>query len=124
MNSMLDPRIVAASTQFFEDTCGPETTATDVSTSLHGMGPQFTDRPPEGWVFKISWINCTAIARGIVGVDPIGALAHLQLGRAYVLSGNRAKARSAYQEFLSLWKSADTDVLILQQAKIEYAKLM
>jgi eukaryotic-like serine/threonine-protein kinase len=61
--------------------------------------------------------------RGIVGPDPIGALAHLQLGRAYELSGNRSKARSAYQEFLSLWKDADTDIPILQQAKIEYAKL-
>jgi hypothetical protein len=47
MNSMLDPRIVAASTQFFEDSRGPEATATDVSTSLHGMGPQFIDHPPE-----------------------------------------------------------------------------
>jgi hypothetical protein len=43
---MLDPRIVAASTQVFEDSRGPEATDTDVSTSLHGMGPQFTDHPP------------------------------------------------------------------------------
>jgi hypothetical protein len=43
MNSMLDPRIVAASTQLFEDSGGPEAIATDVSTSLHGMGPQFID---------------------------------------------------------------------------------
>ena len=61
--------------------------------------------------------------RGLVGIDPIGALVHFQLGRAYQLSGNRSKARSAYQEFLSLWKDADSDVPILQQAKIEYAKL-
>jgi hypothetical protein len=62
---MLDPRIVAASTQFFEESRGPEVTATDVSTSLHGMGPQFIDHPPEAYVFKISWINCTAIARSV-----------------------------------------------------------
>jgi eukaryotic-like serine/threonine-protein kinase len=61
--------------------------------------------------------------RGIVGIDPIGALAHLQLGRAYELSGDKSKARSAYREFLSLWKDADYDIPILQQAKIEYAKL-
>ena len=61
--------------------------------------------------------------RGLVGIDPIGALAHLQLGRAYELSGNRSKARSAYQEFFSLWKDADSDIRILLQAKIEYARL-
>ena len=61
--------------------------------------------------------------RGIVVSDPIGALAHLQLGRAYALSGDRSKARSAYQDFLTLWKNADPDILILQQAKAEYAKL-
>ena len=61
--------------------------------------------------------------RGIVISDPIGALAHLQLGRAYALSGDRSKARSAYQDFLTLWKNADPDILILQQAKAEYAKL-
>lgn len=61
--------------------------------------------------------------RGIVGIDPIGVLAHLQLGRAYELSGNRLKARSNYQEFFALWKDADTDIAILQQAKTEYARL-
>jgi tetratricopeptide (TPR) repeat protein len=61
--------------------------------------------------------------RGIVLSDPIGALAHLQLGRAYALSGDRSKARSAYQDFLTLWKNADSNILILKQAKAEYAKL-
>jgi len=61
--------------------------------------------------------------RGIVGVDPIGALAHLQLGRAFVLSGDQIKARAAYQDFLSLWKEADPDIPILTQAQAEYAKL-
>ena len=61
--------------------------------------------------------------RGIVLNEPIGALAHLQLGRAYVLQGDTAKARAAYQDFLALWKEADPDIPILRQAKAEYAKL-
>ena len=61
--------------------------------------------------------------RGIVLSDPIGALAHLQLGRAYALSGDKTKAKSAYQDFLTLWKDADPDIPILKQAKAEYANL-
>ena len=61
--------------------------------------------------------------RGIVGADPIGALAHLQLGRAFALSGDTIKAKAAYQDFLALWKDADPDIPILTQAKAEYAKL-
>ena len=61
---------------------------------------------------------------GLVGLDPIGALAHLQLGRAHTLSGNKAKAKSAYEEFLTLWKDADPEIPILKQAKAEYAKLL
>jgi serine/threonine protein kinase/tetratricopeptide (TPR) repeat protein len=61
--------------------------------------------------------------RGIVGADPIGALAHLQLGRAFALSGDLAKSKTAYQDFLTLWKDADPDIPILRQAKAEYAKL-
>jgi tetratricopeptide (TPR) repeat protein len=61
--------------------------------------------------------------RGIVGLDPIGAMAHLQVGRVLALSGDKAKAKAAYQDFLSLWKDADPDIPILKQAKAEYAKL-
>jgi len=61
--------------------------------------------------------------RGLVGLDPIGALAHLQLGRVFVLSGDKTKAKAAYQAFLELWKEADPDVPILKNAKAEYAKL-
>ncbi len=61
--------------------------------------------------------------RGIVFSDPIGALAHWQLGRAYVLAGEKTRAKSAYQDFLSLWKDADPDIPILNQARAEYAKL-
>jgi predicted Zn-dependent protease len=61
--------------------------------------------------------------RGIVVNSPIGALAHLQLARAYTLQGDTAKARVAYQDFLTLWKDADPDIPILIAAKSEYAKL-
>ena len=59
----------------------------------------------------------------IVGNEPIGALAHLGLARAYSLSGNTAKAKTAYQDFFTLWKDADPDVPLLNEAKAEYAKL-
>jgi len=61
--------------------------------------------------------------RGLVISDPIGSLAHLQLGRAYAVSGDKTRAKSAYQDFLTLWKDADPDVPIFKQAKAEYAKL-
>jgi DNA-binding winged helix-turn-helix (wHTH) protein/predicted Zn-dependent protease len=61
--------------------------------------------------------------RGIVANAPVGSLAHLGLGRAYALSGDTAKAKAAYQDFLTLWKDADPDIPILKQAKAEYAKL-
>jgi hypothetical protein len=60
---------------------------------------------------------------GTVLNSVLGSLARLQLGRAYVLSGDTAKAKSAYQDFLTLWKDADADVPILKEAKVEYAKL-
>jgi eukaryotic-like serine/threonine-protein kinase len=50
-------------------------------------------------------------------------LAHLGLARAYAMQGDSAKARAAYQDFLTLWKNADPDIPILKQAKAEYAKL-
>jgi DNA-binding winged helix-turn-helix (wHTH) protein/tetratricopeptide (TPR) repeat protein len=62
--------------------------------------------------------------RGIVNSDPIGALAHLQLGRAFVLSGDKAKAKIAYEDFFKLWKDADPDIPILKQARAEYANLV
>lgn len=61
--------------------------------------------------------------RSIVLNSPLGALAHLGLGRAYVLQGDTRKARAAYQDFLALWKDADPDIPMLKQAKAEYAKL-
>ncbi len=61
--------------------------------------------------------------RGIVLNEPIGALAHVQIGRAYAMQGDTAKAKAAYQDFLTLWKDADPDIPILKEAKAEYAKL-
>ena len=60
---------------------------------------------------------------GVVMNQPIGSLAHLELGRAYALSGDNVKARAAYQNFLTLWKDADPDIPIFIAAKSEYAKL-
>jgi predicted Zn-dependent protease len=60
---------------------------------------------------------------GLVGNFPWGALARLGLARAYAMQGNTAKAKAAYQNFLTLWKDADLDIPILKQAKAEYAKL-
>jgi tetratricopeptide (TPR) repeat protein len=61
--------------------------------------------------------------QGIVRNSPIGALAHLQIGRAYAMQANTAKAKTAYQDFLTLWKDADSDIPVLIAAKAEYAKL-
>jgi eukaryotic-like serine/threonine-protein kinase len=59
----------------------------------------------------------------VLVLNPIGALAHLGLARAYVLQGDTSKAKAAYQDFLALWKNADVDTPILKEAKTEYAKL-
>jgi ATP/maltotriose-dependent transcriptional regulator MalT len=61
--------------------------------------------------------------RSIVQNGPIGALAHLGLARAYALQGDKDKARVAYSDFLTLWKDADPDILLLRQANGEYANL-
>ena len=61
--------------------------------------------------------------QGIDPTNPLYALARLGMGRAYALQGDTAKAKTAYQDFLALWKDADPDVPILKEAKAEYAKL-
>ena len=60
---------------------------------------------------------------GIVLNLSIGSLAHLELGRAEALQGNKRKARAAYQDFFALWQHADTGIPILQEARAEFAKL-
>jgi DNA-binding winged helix-turn-helix (wHTH) protein/tetratricopeptide (TPR) repeat protein len=60
---------------------------------------------------------------GVVRNSPWGALARLDLARAYAAQGDTVKARAAYQNFLTIWKDADPNVPLLQQAKAEYANL-
>lgn len=60
---------------------------------------------------------------GVTVNCPLGALAHLQLGRAYAFQADKAKARAAYQDFFALWKDADSNIPILIAAKSKYAKL-
>ena len=55
--------------------------------------------------------------RGIVVNQPIGALAHLQIGRAYAMQGDVAKAKAAYHDFLTLWKDADPDIPVLTRSQ-------
>ena len=50
-------------------------------------------------------------------------LCHLQLGRAQAMMGDKAAARKSYEDFLTIWKDADPDIPIYQQAKAEYARL-
>jgi hypothetical protein len=59
----------------------------------------------------------------MVFADPVSVVARLQLGRAFALSGDKTKAKTAYQNFLNLWKDADPDIPILKQAKAESARL-
>ena len=61
--------------------------------------------------------------RSLVANNPLFALAHFQLARAYAMQGDTAKAKAAYQDFLTLWKNADPDIPILIAAKSEYTKL-
>ncbi len=61
--------------------------------------------------------------RGLVANFPLAALAHLQLGRAYAMAHDTAKAQNAYQDFFILWKDADPDIPILKQAKAEFEKV-
>jgi len=61
--------------------------------------------------------------RSIVLVDPMDALARLQLARALALSGDTVKAKSAYNDLLTLWKNADPDIPVLKEAKAEFARL-
>jgi DNA-binding winged helix-turn-helix (wHTH) protein/predicted Zn-dependent protease len=61
--------------------------------------------------------------RGIVISDPVGPLAQMQLGRAHALAGDKDKARTAYTDFLTLWKDADPDIPILKEVQREYPNL-
>jgi tetratricopeptide (TPR) repeat protein len=60
---------------------------------------------------------------GVMGVSPLGALAHLGLARAHALVGEKGNAEAEYKRFLNIWEDADPDIPILKQAKAEYARL-
>jgi len=60
------------------------------------------------------------------GVDPVSVLvplAHLGLARAYAMENNKVVGRSEYEQFFNLWKDADTDLPVLKQARLEFARL-
>ena len=61
--------------------------------------------------------------RGVALNCPLGALARLQLARAYALQNDTVRSRAVYQDFFGLWKNADLDIPIFIAAKAEYAKL-
>ena len=61
--------------------------------------------------------------RSIVLVDPMDALARLQLARALVLSGDTVKAKSVYDDLFTLWKNADPKIPVVETARAEYARL-
>jgi hypothetical protein len=61
--------------------------------------------------------------RSIVLVDPMDAMARLQLARAFTISGDSVKARTAYDGLFTLWRNADPDMPVLKQARAEYARL-
>lgn len=56
-------------------------------------------------------------------VDPIDALARLQLARAMALSGDTVKARSVYDDLLALWEKADASIPLITAARAERARL-
>jgi eukaryotic-like serine/threonine-protein kinase len=62
--------------------------------------------------------------RGVVGSEPVGALAQLGLGRAWALAGEKGRAKSAYEDFFSLWKGGDSEIPILKRARAEYMNLV
>jgi tetratricopeptide (TPR) repeat protein len=107
-----------------------ETLATAAPYEL-GVGVQLNSAYLRGEVYLAAHQGTAAAAEfqkildhpGLVLTNPIGALAHLQLGRAYAVQGDANRARSVYQDFFALWKDADPDIPILKQAKAEYAKL-
>jgi predicted Zn-dependent protease len=76
-------------------------------------------RPAEAVVEFQKIIDLPGVLRG----DPVGALARLQLARAYDQQGSRDQARAAYQDFLALWREATPGIPILAAAKSEYARL-
>jgi hypothetical protein len=61
--------------------------------------------------------------KSVINIDPVMPLAKVGLARAYVLAGDKARARVAYQDFFAVWKDADPEIPIVREVKAEYAKL-
>ena len=61
--------------------------------------------------------------KNVITVDPLLPLARVGLARAYVVAGDKAQARVAYQDFFAVWKDADPEIPVLREVKAEYAKL-
>jgi hypothetical protein len=95
-----------------------------IPSSSRFCGGSDQDRPVNHEKAKSEeWFNADSTSTSDAITTPAGALAHLQIGRAYDMQGNTAKAKAAYQDFLTLWKDADPDIPIFIAAKAEYAKL-
>jgi tetratricopeptide (TPR) repeat protein len=60
---------------------------------------------------------------GIVLEDPMGALARLQLARAWMMAGDVSRAKASYEDLLRVWKDADAGIPVISEARAEYAKL-
>ena len=86
---------------------------------VRGLAYLAADRPAEA----VGEFQRIVDHRGIMLVDPMDAMARLQLARALALSGDTAKAKSAYNDLLSLWKSADAGLPIVATARAEFARL-
>jgi tetratricopeptide (TPR) repeat protein len=101
-----------------------------ISLDVHPTGPMYPAYV-RGEAFLAAHKGMEAAAefqklidhRGIVLADPTAALARLEISRAWRLAGDDAKAKAAYQDFFTLWKDADKDIPILNDARAEYAKL-
>jgi eukaryotic-like serine/threonine-protein kinase len=70
-----------------------------------------------------SEFNKIVIHRGLLMVDPLEAMARLQLARAYTKMGDKARAKAAYADLLSIWKDADRNLPLAMQARIEFSKM-
>src|ERR1700685_2441535 len=97
----------------------PPTTSTMYPAYIRGLACLVQKNGPAAVVEFQKFLDHPTVVQNFL----LGSLAHLQLARAYVVSGDTAKAKTAYQDFLTLWKAADPDVPILKEAKAEYAKL-
>ena len=89
------------------------------SAYVRGQALQALDRPAEA----VAEYQKILDHSGLVFSDPVGAMARLHLARALAASGDRAKARAAYQDLVTLWNDADADLPLLRQAKAEIATL-